>query len=197
MEHALGQADAQAILRWLGQIGVLRLDAPSPASPCCAPPHWPDRKPCAQRRRPGGVRTAVGQRVQAGELVAELIDPISGDCQRIHARSMACCMHAFASAMCTPVANWARWPVPRPSQRPLWVSETHFNDHHAPESFKLQVENLHKRYGNQEVLKGVSLSAHAGDVISIIGSSGSGKEHLPALHQPAGETTPRPYRRCR
>ncbi|MFC4158024.1 ABC transporter ATP-binding protein [Chitinimonas lacunae] len=40
---------------------------------------------------------------------------------------------------------------------------------------KLQVEDLHKRYGTHEVLKGVSLTAHAGDVISIIGSSGSGK----------------------
>ena len=40
---------------------------------------------------------------------------------------------------------------------------------------KLQVENLHKRFGANEVLKGVSLTAHAGDVISIIGSSGSGK----------------------
>ena len=40
---------------------------------------------------------------------------------------------------------------------------------------KLQVENIHKSFGSIEVLKGVSLSAHAGDVISIIGSSGSGK----------------------
>jgi arginine/ornithine transport system ATP-binding protein len=40
---------------------------------------------------------------------------------------------------------------------------------------KLQVDNIHKRFGANEVLKGVSLSAHAGDVISIIGSSGSGK----------------------
>jgi histidine transport system ATP-binding protein len=40
---------------------------------------------------------------------------------------------------------------------------------------KLVVENLHKRYGNNEVLKGVSLRAKAGSVISIIGSSGSGK----------------------
>ncbi|WP_447903441.1 ABC transporter ATP-binding protein [Pseudomonas serbica] len=40
---------------------------------------------------------------------------------------------------------------------------------------KLEVQNLHKRYGSHEVLKGVSLSASAGDVISIIGSSGSGK----------------------
>ncbi len=40
---------------------------------------------------------------------------------------------------------------------------------------KLEVQDLHKRYGDHEVLKGVSLSARAGDVISIIGSSGSGK----------------------
>ena len=42
-------------------------------------------------------------------------------------------------------------------------------------TLKLQVENIHKRFGSNEVLKGVSLSAYAGDVISIIGSSGSGK----------------------
>ncbi|MFB4367409.1 MULTISPECIES: ABC transporter ATP-binding protein [unclassified Pseudomonas] len=41
--------------------------------------------------------------------------------------------------------------------------------------YKLQVTDLHKRYGSHEVLKGVSLAAKAGDVISIIGSSGSGK----------------------
>lgn len=40
---------------------------------------------------------------------------------------------------------------------------------------KLSVTELHKRYGDHEVLKGVSLHAAAGDVISIIGSSGSGK----------------------
>jgi ABC-type histidine transport system ATPase subunit len=43
---------------------------------------------------------------------------------------------------------------------------------------KLLVENLHKRFANNEVLKGVSLAANAGDVISIIGSSGSGKSTL-------------------
>lgn len=42
-------------------------------------------------------------------------------------------------------------------------------------SIKLQVDNIHKSFGANEVLKGVSLLAHAGDVISIIGSSGSGK----------------------
>ncbi|MBK6999968.1 MAG: ATP-binding cassette domain-containing protein [Rhodoferax sp.] len=46
------------------------------------------------------------------------------------------------------------------------------------QTLKLQVEDMHKRFGSNEVLKGVSLTAHAGDVISIIGSSGSGKSTL-------------------
>ena len=43
---------------------------------------------------------------------------------------------------------------------------------------KLFVDDLHKRYGDHEVLKGVSLTANAGDVISVIGSSGSGKSTM-------------------
>lgn len=39
----------------------------------------------------------------------------------------------------------------------------------------LAVNDLHKRFGEMEVLKGVSISAKQGDVISMLGSSGSGK----------------------
>ena len=39
----------------------------------------------------------------------------------------------------------------------------------------LEVKDLHKHFGQNEVLKGISLEANKGDVISIIGSSGSGK----------------------
>jgi octopine/nopaline transport system ATP-binding protein len=39
----------------------------------------------------------------------------------------------------------------------------------------LVVENMRKRFGAHEVLKGVSLTAREGDVISILGASGSGK----------------------
>ena len=39
----------------------------------------------------------------------------------------------------------------------------------------LQVEGMIKSFGDHEVLKGIDLTAHTGDVISIIGSSGSGK----------------------
>lgn len=39
----------------------------------------------------------------------------------------------------------------------------------------LEVQNLCKRFGSNEVLKGINLTASKGDVVSIIGSSGSGK----------------------
>ncbi len=39
----------------------------------------------------------------------------------------------------------------------------------------LVVEDLHKSFGHLEVLKGVSATAKKGDVISMLGSSGSGK----------------------
>lgn len=37
------------------------------------------------------------------------------------------------------------------------------------------VNDLHKTFDKEEVLRGVSLAAHEGDVLSIIGASGSGK----------------------
>ena len=40
---------------------------------------------------------------------------------------------------------------------------------------RLAVNDLHKSYGPVEVLRGISLEARQGDVISLIGSSGSGK----------------------
>ena len=39
----------------------------------------------------------------------------------------------------------------------------------------LEIKNLKKSYGENEVLKDISLTVHQGEVISIIGSSGSGK----------------------
>lgn len=42
----------------------------------------------------------------------------------------------------------------------------------------IEVRDLHKRFGPLEVLKGVSLTAKQGDVIAIIGGSGSGKSTM-------------------
>lgn len=39
----------------------------------------------------------------------------------------------------------------------------------------LQCRDLHKSYGDISVLRGVSATVHAGDVVSIIGPSGCGK----------------------
>ena len=39
----------------------------------------------------------------------------------------------------------------------------------------LEIQHLKKSYGQNEVLKDISLTVEKGEVISIIGSSGSGK----------------------
>lgn len=45
----------------------------------------------------------------------------------------------------------------------------------SPPSHPLVITDLYKRFGDNPVLKGVSLTAKKGDVITLIGTSGSGK----------------------
>ena len=42
----------------------------------------------------------------------------------------------------------------------------------------VRLTDLRKSYGDLEVLKGISLEAHEGDVVSVLGSSGSGKSTM-------------------
>ena len=39
----------------------------------------------------------------------------------------------------------------------------------------LEVKNIHKRFGDNEVLKGVDFKVEKGSVIAVLGNSGSGK----------------------
>ncbi len=48
----------------------------------------------------------------------------------------------------------------------------------SPREFVVEAVDVHKRYGANEVLKGVSFGVHRGDVKAILGPSGSGKSTL-------------------
>ena len=46
---------------------------------------------------------------------------------------------------------------------------------HIKNNILLQTKDLHKNFGQNEVLKGIDFEIHEGEVVSIIGPSGSGK----------------------
>ncbi len=52
----------------------------------------------------------------------------------------------------------------------------------------IEIHNVHKKFGNQEVLRGINLSINKGETLAIIGNSGCGKsvliKHLIGLLQP-------------
>ena len=45
-------------------------------------------------------------------------------------------------------------------------------------SVVVEVKDLHKKFGDNEILKGIDFTVNYGEVVSVIGSSGSGKSTL-------------------
>ena len=45
----------------------------------------------------------------------------------------------------------------------------------------IQIKNIKKKFGDHEILKGISLEVEKGDVVAILGPSGSGKTTLSKL----------------
>jgi len=80
VSHELAGRDAEAILRYLAVQDILDLGAIVPPAPSCAPtPLEGTERVNAPHSGLLVYRREVGERVQAGEVVADLVDPVSGE----------------------------------------------------------------------------------------------------------------------
>ena len=52
----------------------------------------------------------------------------------------------------------------------------------------LEIRNLHAGYGSVEILRGIDLDVHAGEIVAVLGSNGVGKStlnnNISALYKP-------------
>ena len=80
----------------------------------------------------------------------------------------------FAGALMLPGHQWfGHFPVSND-----FAVAQHHKRHGAADRPLLQIEDLHKRFGELEVLCGVDLEVKRGEKVSIIGPSGSGKSTM-------------------
>lgn len=84
--HALARADAQALLSFLQHIGALKGAPPAlPAARCDATPLAGSETLKSAQAGVVVFNAAVGQHMRVGDLVAEVIDPVSGTALPIRA----------------------------------------------------------------------------------------------------------------
>ncbi|MDH6234953.1 octopine/nopaline transport system ATP-binding protein [Mesorhizobium soli] len=119
----------------------------------------------------GKVDSALGQRIKA-TLRAAFI-PEDPDWQW---NCLATSLRYFDRALSDLKAVDAATDGKQPAQRDVPVAPIVQAEPAPTRSIPaIEVVDLHKRFGQLEVLSGVGLSASAGEVVSMIGSSGSGK----------------------
>jgi polar amino acid transport system ATP-binding protein len=135
----------------------------------------------------GKVDTPLGQRIKA--TLRSAFIPEDPDWQW---NSVANSLRYFDRALADLKAvNGAMQDQPLPAPKPATatVVQPHPQSTARPTA-AVEVVDLHKSFGQLEVLSGVSLSASAGEVVSMIGSSGSGKSTflrcINLLEQPNG-----------
>src|ERR1700709_1143214 len=81
---------------------------------------------------------------------------------------------ARRAASCPPTPACCAWRGARRCARATCSPPETARNPAMPQS-SFHVDNLHKRFGEREVLRGVSLAGQPGEVVTLIGASGSGK----------------------
>lgn len=120
----------------------------------------------------GKVDTPLGRRIK--ETLRAAFIPEDADWQRICLKTS---LRHFDRAFVDLKAIGGALPektVP-PAAAVTIVANSEVNGPKAAEKLAIEVHGIHKRFGILPVLNGVSVSAQPGEVVSMIGSSGSGK----------------------
>ena len=136
----------------------------------------------------GKIDSPLGQRIKA--TLRSAFIPEDPDWQwNCLASSLRYFDRAFADLRAVDASSGGK-PGPGPKVAATTIVQPHPAAAMLRQTPAVEVVELHKSFGQLEVLSGVSLQASAGEVVSMIGSSGSGKSTflrcINLLEQPNG-----------